>query len=235
MGDLDEPKLKSAAKLFECVSRPSAGGPVNTDAEVNAACKRVLSLMQEPLLPSTHPMPRSVTNGSGSPATNGDGGSCAGPTLLQSLTEIDVRDECGNGANEIACTSVGNCADSIGSTSNGGDIGSLIASAITNAVTGIAKIFVSDSSALGRLSLDEAPSPLPASSDTDGEEPPSEITNAVTGIAKTIVSDSSALGRLSSDEAPPPLPASSDSDDEEPPPLPSNRVKHTSTGLEFTC
>jgi len=206
MGDLDEPKLKSAAKLFECVSRPSAGGPVNTDAEVNAVCKRVLSLMQEPLLPSTHPMPRSVTNGCGSPATNGpdsayvstcqhtsayarglglqqqrtdtpdsDGGSCARNTLLQSLTDRDDRDEGGKGA----------IADSIGSKGKGADIGSRIASEFTNAVTG-----------------------------------------AVTGVANMFVSDSSALGRLSSDEAPPPLPASSDSDDEEPPPL---------TGLHFTC
>ena len=68
LGDLDEPKLKSAAKLFEFVSRPSAGGPINTDAEVNAACKRVLTLIEEPLLPSTQPTPRSVTNGCGSPA-----------------------------------------------------------------------------------------------------------------------------------------------------------------------
>jgi hypothetical protein len=167
MGDLDEPKLKSAAKLFECVSRPSAGGPVNTDAEVNAACKRVLSLMQEPLLPSTHPMPRSVTNGCGSPATNGDGG--AGPTLLQSLTDRDDGDEGGNGADKIGSTSISKGADSIGSTSNGGDIGSRIVSEIINAV---AKIFVSDSRALGRLSSDEAPPPLPASSDSDDEEPP---------------------------------------------------------------
>ncbi len=183
MGDLDEPKLKSAAKLFECVSRPSAGGPVNTDAEVNAACKRVLSLMQEPLLPSTHPMPTSVH--CGSPATNGDGGN----TLEQSLTDRDDRDEGGNGADKIGSTSIGNVADSIGSTSNGGDIASRFAREFTNAITGIAKIFVCDFSA---------------------------------------------LGRVPSDEAPPPLPASSDSDDEEPPPLPSDRVKHTSTGLEFT-
>ena len=50
MGSLDEPKLRSAARLFECVSRPSAGGG-EADVAVNAVCRRVLTAMREPLLP----------------------------------------------------------------------------------------------------------------------------------------------------------------------------------------
>jgi hypothetical protein len=48
MGPLDEPKLRSAARLFECVSRADSGG-LAPDAEVNAVCRRVLSAMDEPL------------------------------------------------------------------------------------------------------------------------------------------------------------------------------------------
>ena len=58
MGGMDEPKLKSAAKLFECVTRPPAGVGKG-DAEVNALCRRILTAMREPLLsplPIDHPV-----------------------------------------------------------------------------------------------------------------------------------------------------------------------------------
>jgi uncharacterized protein (DUF1810 family) len=58
MGGMDEPKLKSAAKLFECVTRPPAGVGEG-DAEVNALCRRILTAMREPLLlplPIDHPV-----------------------------------------------------------------------------------------------------------------------------------------------------------------------------------
>ena len=56
MGPLDEPKLRSAAKLFEHVSRPDAHC-FAPDAEVNAVCRRVLSAMNEPLLEGLPPAP----------------------------------------------------------------------------------------------------------------------------------------------------------------------------------
>lgn len=58
MGPLDEPKLRSAAKLFERVSRPDARD-FAPDAEVNAVCRRVLSAMDEPLggTPTCPPTP----------------------------------------------------------------------------------------------------------------------------------------------------------------------------------
>jgi uncharacterized protein (DUF1810 family) len=49
MGSLDEPKLRSAAKLFECVSRPACGGG-DADVEVNTVCRRLLMLLNEPPL-----------------------------------------------------------------------------------------------------------------------------------------------------------------------------------------
>jgi uncharacterized protein (DUF1810 family) len=58
MGGMDEPKLKSAAKLFECVTRPPAGVGKG-DAEVNALCRRILTAMREPVLsplPIDHPV-----------------------------------------------------------------------------------------------------------------------------------------------------------------------------------
>ena len=48
MGPLDEPKLRSAAKLFKFVSRPGGSG-LSPDAEVNSVCRRILSAMKEPL------------------------------------------------------------------------------------------------------------------------------------------------------------------------------------------
>ena len=50
MGALDEPKLRSAAKLFESVSRPSAGGGT-ADEELNGTCRRLLALLNEPVFP----------------------------------------------------------------------------------------------------------------------------------------------------------------------------------------
>ena len=67
MGSMDEPKLRSSAKLFECVSRASAGRG-NADVEINTVCRTLLSLLHEqplPPLPIDHPiyqrMPAEVT------------------------------------------------------------------------------------------------------------------------------------------------------------------------------
>ena len=62
LGSLDEPKLRSSVKLFECVSRPSAEGG-RADVEVNAVCKRILVLMKEPQLPSTAVTPKANAAG----------------------------------------------------------------------------------------------------------------------------------------------------------------------------
>jgi len=79
MGGMDEPKLKSAAKLFECVTRPPAGVGEG-DAEVNALCRRILTEMREPLLsplPIDHPV---CQRGSRArrPSSRGDGAALGG-------------------------------------------------------------------------------------------------------------------------------------------------------------
>ena len=77
MGAMDEPKLRSAAALFEMVSRPrpafSSGGggrALAPDAEVNAVCRRVLLAMKAPGRGAT--VPRSALSHT-SPATTRTG------------------------------------------------------------------------------------------------------------------------------------------------------------------